>query len=223
MQNLTLITSIIHTPDTPLSYTKCRSVFTSEQRFEQTKRTIASVREKIPNNKIFLIECSLLSQVERAYFLENTDYFLNLHDSNNEILIQRMFTISKSMGEGTMTIHAILYLLENNIEFDQFFKISGRYWLNDLFDYSLYDHPLSAARRIQNDPNNILCCFYKLSKNKMIEWLDFLLHSENDFRNCIGYEVLFAKFLLKYSDVFTIQEKVGIHGYISVCGTLLDA
>ena len=38
MSNLVLITSVINTPNTPLSYSKIRSVFTREQRFEQTKK-----------------------------------------------------------------------------------------------------------------------------------------------------------------------------------------
>ena len=61
MKNITLITSIIDTPNLPLSYTNCRSVFTKQQRFEQTQNTIASIREKIPDNKIILIECSPLN------------------------------------------------------------------------------------------------------------------------------------------------------------------
>ena len=39
MNNLVLITSIICTPNTPLSYTNTRSVYTHDERFEQTKRT----------------------------------------------------------------------------------------------------------------------------------------------------------------------------------------
>ena len=48
MNNLILITSVINTPNKPLSYTKNRSVFTRNERFEQTKKTILTVREKVP-------------------------------------------------------------------------------------------------------------------------------------------------------------------------------
>jgi hypothetical protein len=224
MKNITLITSIIDTPNIPLSYIKTRSVFNRQERFEQTQKTILSVREKIPDNKILLIECSLLSDLERNFFQNNVDYFINVWDTNNENLIRRMFTISKSMGEGTMTIIALQFLFDNNIIFNNLFKISGRYWLNNNFNYSIFDNLVSCIRRIDNDINNMLCCFYKLSYNLTREWLEYLINSEEDFINCKGYEVIFANFLLNYSNsICNIENKVGINGYISVCGELLDA
>jgi hypothetical protein len=54
MNNLVLITSVVKTPDKPLSYINSRSIYTHEERFEQTKKTIQSIRQKIPNVKIFL-------------------------------------------------------------------------------------------------------------------------------------------------------------------------
>jgi hypothetical protein len=80
MNNLVLITSIIKPPNTPLSYISVRSVFTIEERFEQTKHTIQSIREKIPGAKIFIVECSELDENELSYFTQNSDYFLNLYD-----------------------------------------------------------------------------------------------------------------------------------------------
>jgi len=221
MNNITLITSIIDTPNTPLSYTNCRSIFNKEQRFEHTKKTILSIREKIPDNKIFLIECSQLTDSESIFFKENVDYFINIMDTDNEKIIQRMFTPSKSMGEGTMTTIALWHLFNNSIEFDNLFKISGRYWLNENFNYDLYDNNLSYIHKINNDPNNAFTCFYKLSKTLTKEWLEFLLNSEHDFINCIGYEVIFAKFLVN-KEITIIENKVGIHGYVTVCGTFID-
>ena len=92
--NITLITSIIHTPNTPLSYIKTRSIYTREERFEQTKRTIETVREKIPDNKIFLIECSQFTTEESDYLKSKVDIFMNIIDTNNHKLINRMFTPS---------------------------------------------------------------------------------------------------------------------------------
>jgi hypothetical protein len=222
MKNITLITSIIDTPNLPLSYTNVRSVFNKQQRFEQTKRTISTIREKIPDNKIFLIECSPLTDQEREYFMNTCDYFFNVYDTSKTQLIKRMHTQSKSMGEGTMTILSLKYLFEHNVEFDYLFKISGRYWLNEGFDYCLYDNEYSMARTIFDDPNNVVCCFYKLTRDMTQKWLDFLISSEKDFQNCIGYEVIFAKFL-NCNTYKKIDNKIGIHGYISVCGGLLDA
>ena len=56
--NLVLITSVVCTPNIPLSYINTRSCYTHDERFEQTKKTIKTIKEKIPNLKIFIVECS---------------------------------------------------------------------------------------------------------------------------------------------------------------------
>lgn len=222
MKNITLITSVINTPNIPLSYTNTRSVYTKEVRFEQLKKTIETVREKIRDNRIFLIECSLLSLSEQQYLTNAVDYFVNIHDTENQTLINRMFTSSKSMGEGTMTINALQYLLSNNIEFDNFFKISGRYWLNNTFSYELYDNYSSVIRHI-GDNNYVFTCFYKLSKDASLLWLDYLINSENEFVNCMNYESIFAEFFKKMNINDTvITNNLGVNGNIAVCGTHIN-
>jgi hypothetical protein len=97
MSNLVLITSIIKPPNTRLSYGE-RSVYTHKERFEQTKYTIQTIREKIPNSKIFILECSPLTNEEEQYFVNNSDYFINVYENN--FLRERIHSPSKSLGEG---------------------------------------------------------------------------------------------------------------------------
>ena len=137
MNNLVLITSVICTPNTPLSYIDTRSVFTHDERFIQTKKTIETVKEKIPNSKIFIVECSELNEEQTDYFTKNSDYFLNLF--NDAEKCANVYGTSKALGEGTMTIEAIHYIIQNDIQFDNLFKISGRYWLSDNFNYINFD------------------------------------------------------------------------------------
>ena len=68
MSNLVLITSVINTPKKPLSYSNVRSVFTREERYEQTKKTIQSIREKIPNYKIMIVECTDFTERREILF-----------------------------------------------------------------------------------------------------------------------------------------------------------
>ena len=45
--NIVLITSIINTPNTTLSYSSIRSVFNRKERFEQTKKTVESIKLRL--------------------------------------------------------------------------------------------------------------------------------------------------------------------------------
>jgi len=222
--NIILITSIINTNSTPLSYTKTRSVYTKEERFTQTKNTIESL-QKIPDRKIFVIECSQLTDEEREYFTKNCDIFINLYDLNNRNIINNINSPSKSLGEGTMTICALQYLFVNKIEFGNFFKISGRYWLNDNFEYKIYDNDKIIAQYKKDFGSTAL---YKLPYSVCKLWLDHLNNSANRFLKCEGYEQIFASFLESIENNELLKSllvncnPMGLSGYVSVSGGYLE-
>jgi hypothetical protein len=213
MNNLVLITSVIKTPDIPLSYA-VRSIYTSEQRFEQTIKTINSVREKIPNSKIFIVECSELNEEQNDYLIKNSDYFLNLYDDSERR--KNIYSRSKSLGEGTMTISALEYIINNNINYDNLIKISGRYWLSDNFLYSNFENDNIVIKYINNDCNNVFTALYKLPKEYVENLKEFLLKNINKMFACIGYEVLFAEFIKELYVTKNIVDTIGIQGYVSV-------
>jgi hypothetical protein len=222
-KNIVLISSVINTPNLPLSYIDTRSIYNHKERFEQTKKTINTVRNKMPNNIICLIECSPLEKEETDYLKNYTDIFINLYDINDASIVNNVFSISKSLGEGAITTYALKYLIENNIEFDNFYKLSGRYWLNSNFEYNLFDNNKIIVKKINNDSNNLITCLYKLPKNYIHLWLNFLMNSINDMNNCIGAEFLFAKFINTVNDNEKIfVEKIGVSGNVAVCGTLIE-
>lgn len=182
MINLVYISSIIDPPNhIPFSWEKePRSKYSKNERFEQTKKTISSVREKIPNCKIILIECSKLSKDENDYFNSHVDYFINLFDIKDYNYIYKYIYGDKGYGERNMTIEVINYINDNNIIFDNFFKLSGRYFLNDYFDYNIFN----------NDKNIFLCScnytwcityIYKLNKLGLEQFLIFLISNEQYF------------------------------------------
>jgi hypothetical protein len=217
MQNLVLITSIINIPTNPFSYSSVRSIYTREQRFTQTKHTIQTVKEKIPNCQILIVECSQLNEEENTYLKENTDYQLNLID--NPELVNRIYSLSKSMGEGTITIEAIKYIKNRNIQYDNFFKISGRYWLNENFQYSNYENrDIIALNECNNTVTNT--SLFKLPNHIVELWMHYLQNSENEFKQCIGIEQIFATFLNQLTDGSNIFYKgiLGISGLIAVDG-----
>jgi hypothetical protein len=216
--NLVLIPSIIDTPNIALSYTETRSVYSKKERYEQTKKTISSVREKIPNCKILMVECSVLDDEEYMFFTQNTDYFINLFDTPYK---SNIYSIYKALGEGTMTAIALEYILQNNIIFDNFIKITGRYWLDDNFNYSNII-PNKAYFRIINS-DFVSTCLYSIPYSLVSSLYEFLLNSNKDFICCAGYEHIIRKFIHTISDEFILNVSLlGVSGYISVCGDLIE-
>ena len=82
--NVVLIPSIINTPNLPLSYSAVRSVYSRNERFEQLKRTIQTVKNKIPNIFIILVECTQLTKEEEDYLSYQIDLLVNLY-KNEEV------------------------------------------------------------------------------------------------------------------------------------------
>ena len=214
MNNLDLITSVICTTNKPLSYINTRSIYSHEERFEQTKKTIQTIREKIPNSKIFIVECSNLNEEMTNYLIKNSDYFLNLY--NNEQIRNNTSHISKSLGEGTMTLCALKFIIQNNIEFENLIKISGRYWLSEKFDYNKFNNNDIVIKYIENNKDNAFTALYKLPKSSCVNFMTFLESKFNDMINCIGFEILFAIFIKTENKQKIILEPIGLAGYVSV-------
>jgi hypothetical protein len=231
-KNLVLITSVINT----ISYTgkiqaipidenagaplhpMSRSAFTHEERFEQTKKTIASVRTKIPNCIIFLVECSELRADYHDYLAKATDYFFNLWDTE---LRSRIFTPSKALGEGTQTIFALEYIFgRGNIAFDNFFKISGRYCLDERFTYANWNNPFLVIREFPPS-KSVFTFLYKMSPTHARDWLEFLKGQDENFRRCVGYETIYAHFVEKWARETVFIDVMGVQGYFSPDGSRL--
>ena len=220
MDNIILITSIVNTPNKPLSYTNTRSVFSRNERFEQTKLTIQSIKAKIPNHKILLVECSDFNEEEKLYFEKECDYILNLWPKK-ELHID-IFGISKALGEGTLISQSFRYIKENNICYNNLIKISGRYWLNDKFDYDIFNNQSLIFRKPYGASVSVV--LYKIP-NSIQEPLDtFLKDNYHNMKNCISYEELifiFFKSIDQKNIIFF--EKLGVSGFVSVCGSFYEA
>lgn len=213
MNNIVLITSIINTPNKPLSYTNTRSVFTRPERFEQTINTINSVKINIPNCKIILVECSHLIDNEYAFFNNNCDYFINLIKDIEAT--KYIYSSAKAAGEGTMTKKALEYLINNDIKFDNFFKITGRYHINNEFNYNDYNNNLNVFKKI--DHISLYTSLYKIHYDDINTLLLFINTNFNRMVNAQGYEIIFND--LNNIIKINLINNLGVTGRISVCGT----
>lgn len=216
---LTLITSVISPPKKRLNYSNIRSVFTKQERYEQTKKTIDSIRKNIPFSDIIICECSDLNEEEEEYFKENTDYFINLYTDKK--IREKIYSVSKSLGEGTMMIEILKIIIKLERKYTNFFKISGRYFLNEDFNIKLFtiDDKIIFKNSI-NDLNNISTVLYKLPYYLLKELCIFLENKQKEMKKCIGYEIIFAKFVNQYKDKMVHYHTIGIQGFVTVNGSL---
>jgi NAD(P)-dependent dehydrogenase (short-subunit alcohol dehydrogenase family) len=116
MKNCIIITSVVQTTNKPLNYSETRSIYSHQQRFEQTLETIESVRKYIANVHILLIECSPPSEWMEQ-LKSKVDQFINLEF--NETVNN---SLEKGLGEKTLLLHALSSLTE---EYAYIYKITG--------------------------------------------------------------------------------------------------
>ena len=180
-KNLVLITSKIVVSENSFSYVKKRSIYTKEERFTQTLNTIKSIRKHIPDSYIVLVDNSKFNNLEYETLFLLTDYFINItNDSklnyytNDEPI--KMF--SDLMQQLCFYEHFIKKININKIR--NFFKISGRYFINNNFNYNNFNNDNTIFKKNLQilDKNYYYTSFYKIKTNKLIEYFDILKNIE---------------------------------------------
>lgn len=144
-----IITSCIYPCSRPLSYIATRSIYSPEERLEQTYRTIQSIRKYCANADIILIDNgnrdpgdNLRNKVDAFYYVGDRLIFRKAANSRY-----------KSLGESTMLLYATTKV---KASYEHIFKISGRYVLNDHFDAERFPKDAFAFYHLTNHDENIL-------------------------------------------------------------------
>jgi hypothetical protein len=169
--NCVIITSVINIIESPLCYSKTRSVFTHEERYNQTLISITSVRNKIPNSYIIFAECSNINPEYEDKIKSQVDLFINFY--NNEDIRKAINSPLKSYGETMLLINAFKNI-PLTINFKSIFKLSGRYFISDYFDYKNFDNDFCVAKR-HGYYNIIFTILFKIPfiyKNDFITFLE---------------------------------------------------
>lgn len=213
INDIVLITSVINTGNQPWSYTPNRSVYSPQERYEQTLQTIQSVKEHLPDAKIFLVECSDISSFE---IKDKVDYFLNLYE-NPEVRSACLETNKKGFGEAVQTKAALEYILEMQILFHRFFKISGRYFLNENFNsmnylsdmYTFKKHVVTGDGAIAIS-TVVYSVPFKLRKNFYITICDVV-----NYYDCNGPKGLEELLPIRCTPRHEI-DTMGVSGYVAV-------
>lgn len=114
--------------------------FTSDQKIQQIKNTILSIREKVINSKIVLIDNSIpeLSSEIKNSFEPNVDLLLTFENNLFTTFINKSKT-HIGFGELLLIETALKEIKKRNLVGKRIFKISGRYILNENFNISKFD------------------------------------------------------------------------------------
>jgi len=128
-----VITSAINTTQTAVDCTT---------RYEQTLKTIESIRTTVPRARIIMTDSSTepLSAEQASTLAQGVDIFYPIERN----LITEFFNSNmafKGAAELYQWYEIARLLRKHNLVGRRVFKISGRYWLNDDFDISVYSDP----------------------------------------------------------------------------------
>ena len=182
-KNIVLITSKIIVSNSPFSYTPIRSIYTKEQRFTQTIKTIESVRRYIPDSYIVLVDNSELNKIEKEILINLTDNLINV--VNDETLNYNTNQNElKLFGEAAQQICFYnTFLKKINVKnICNFYKISGRYFINDTFNYNDFNNNLNIFKKNEKvlDRDYYFTSFYKLEPNTLVKYFSELNNVMNN-------------------------------------------
>ena len=172
-KNIIIITSKIIVSDLKFSYCDKRSIYSTEERYDQTLETIFSIKKYIPDYYIILFDNSNFYNFDNKkieYLKSNVDLFLNIYDDSNLNQYTNFYEY-KSFGELSqiMKIYDEFLKYINYDSIKSLYKISGRYTLNEHFDYNNFNNKNNILKK-NNDLKDIdyyYTCFYKIDNNNI--------------------------------------------------------
>jgi hypothetical protein len=124
-----------------------RTFFTPEERLLQTLNTFKTIRDKIPNSIIILLEGSNIS-TEVMYTLYKYVDRLILYSYDPKIHFY-VNNPNKSFGEVYMLLEIANKL--QNYDFNKIFKITGRYYLNENFNINNFSDEFISGKIVNHE------------------------------------------------------------------------
>lgn len=207
-----IITSVIE-PWTalPFNYSRKRSAFSPEERFSQTCETIASIHKYAPHADIWLLEGG-----KPNYTTKIMDLGVRILNVSNSRYVKRaVMSNSKAWGEASMMLYALPYMLIG--KYKSYFKISGRYCLNEHFDMDRWSTTNISGKDIYGDKNELSTRLFCIPKCQLFHFYKALLSRwwklkgsgtvyENYLSRHIGHENI------SWISPIGVEGKIGVNG-----------
>ncbi len=216
--NLVAICSAIVTNNQPLAYTPIRSHFTHQQRFEQTLETIESIKRKIPDPYIVLVEGTELPSDMFNELNTRVNYIHQIHIIPE--VYQHINGPHKGVGEATSLLSYLQsqHYKEHEVLFNTISKISGRYFILPSFDWITYDNKVICNIKYDNPHHHshihMSTMFYTIGnkiKEAFIESLDMCCkHSE--LHNGVALELVLPNCMISKNIQFYQKHQMNVGG-----------
>jgi hypothetical protein len=181
------------------------SKYSPEERLNQVINTILSVKEKIPNSIIVLLEGSNISthELSKVYTLVDKIILFDSDDSK-----KYLYNYNKSYGE----VYKLLHFAQKieKLSFNKFIKISGRYQLNSNFNIDNFTTDICGTFCNDGYDNEcLLTILYSVHKDTFKEYIDLFSYLKNDN---IKYDIehSISESGIKINKI----DKIGVQGYI---------
>jgi hypothetical protein len=235
MQSLFLVTSAIHTK---------YGVYSNEDRFNQTIKTLESIKTRAPSSKIILIESSVESPLTKKEKNILNGLVTRIDSYSSDAQVKRIYEqggsnhdVVKNLTELLIigqTLKKMVYSEQDLLkDVDQIFKLSGRYELDDKFDLNNFSNPnkyyFAKRTRSQFHPNltgglteQFMSRLWSFNKNK----IDMVFYRYNlmleEFTSALANKQYkdTEHLLLKFFDGASVMEldEIGVKGNIGPNG-----
>lgn len=204
--NLVIITSVIKTSSNPLDYTSTRSIYSHQERYDQTIKTLQSL-SAIPDKHVLFVETSDITPEQETEIKKYVDFYTNT--VNNEEVRNIINGLYKASAESTQILEGLKIV--DPSKYENIFKISGRYWLDENFNFENYNNESNV---FLEGPNRaaLATVMYKINKR----YLDLYNNTLNFCKTSQG--MLEADFISFFRDKYIAINKLGISGNVSVDG-----
>lgn len=219
--NLFIVPSVIHPISKPLSYYPIRSVFTPQQRYEQTLTQIDSIRKKVPDSYIVLIEAS--NNIPSEWHMElrsKVDLFVDA--SMDPHVREATDSVAKGYGEAVQLLSYLdsdyfKHMRNNCITVSKF---TGRIRMSDTF---VFDVPSFPRIRLET-PNSMSTVIYTLPTCDVDDYIQALRTCtlDPDFTSGQHHASIEHKLFQIWLEnkKYEVVDKFGVEGYCAPFGTL---
>lgn len=215
-----VVTSIINMYSEPMQGFTTRSVYTAQDRLNQTLKTIETIRQKNEKSYCILVEYSKLSQDQHKTLSEKVDKMLDLSgDAKGQWLAKS----NKSLGDVYAIITGI-NAIPDDLRYSFAFKMSGRYYLDDNYKESRFDEKDDIIFRkiVHNLPNWKTVCYetklFGFSCRAKRRMLDYLEKAYRLLQHRQAVDIEHALYSLVKESECKVLDLIGVSGNIAVTG-----